>query len=142
MRGEMKLTRVEALRRAAAADHGILATVHADRGVDVVPACFVIEAETVAIPIDRVKPKTSTRLQRTRNLDADPRATLLCEHWDAADWSRLWWVRLSLVRSKESTRRIDQLRRALVERYAQYEAEPFADVLTFRIVGILGWAAG
>jgi hypothetical protein len=141
MRGEMKLTRVEALRRAAAADHGILATLHADRGVDVVPACFVIEAETVAIPIDRVKPKTSTSLQRTRNLDADPRATLLCEHWDPDDWSRLWWVRLGLRRSEETAVTTERLEAALRRRYRQYEDQPFSGVLTFRIVAVLGWSA-
>ena len=31
-----------------------------------------------------------------RNLEADPRATLLVEHWDRSDWSRLWWVRAEL----------------------------------------------
>ena len=30
------------------------------------------------------------------NLAADPRASLLVEHWDAGDWSRLWWVRADL----------------------------------------------
>ena len=50
----------------------------------------------MGVPIDRVKPKESLRLQRERNLEADPRATLLVEHWDPGDWSRLWWVRAEL----------------------------------------------
>ena len=46
--------------------------------------------------IDKVKPKKSSRLQREDNLEADPRGALLVEHWDADDWSRLWWVRADL----------------------------------------------
>ena len=97
----MKLSADEARRRAESADHGVLATLHPTRGVDTVPAAFVIDGDLVAIPIDRIKPKASTDLQRSRNLDADDRASLLCEHWDPLDWSRLWWVRISLRRSHE-----------------------------------------
>ena len=68
---------------------------HAVRGVDAVPVVYVVEGD-VGVPIDLVKPKRSTRLQRQPNLAADPRATLLVEHWDAADWSALWWVRAEL----------------------------------------------
>ena len=50
----------------------------------------------MGVPVDRVKPKSSSRLQRQRNLEADPRAALLVEHWDRGDWSRLWWVRAEL----------------------------------------------
>ncbi len=66
-------------------------------GVDSVPVCFVVDGDLIAIPIDTIKPKRSTRLGRLRNLEADPRATLLVEHWDFDDWSTLWWVRASLV---------------------------------------------
>ena len=78
-------------------DHGILCTVHAERGVDAVPVAYAVDDDGyVGVPIDRVKPKASLRLQRERNLEADPRATLLVEHWDRSDWSRLWWVRAEL----------------------------------------------
>ena len=50
----------------------------------------------VGVPIDRVKPKSSSRLQREDNLEADPRGSLLVEHWETQDWSRLWWVRAQL----------------------------------------------
>ena len=36
----------------------------------------------MGVPIERVKPQVSSRLQRERNLEADPRATLLVAHWD------------------------------------------------------------
>jgi hypothetical protein len=137
----MKLSAEEARRRAAAADHGILATLHPSRGVDAVPAAFMIDGELVAIPIDRVKPKASTDLQRTRNLDADPRASLLCEHWDPVNWSRLWWVRISLRRADEPPEIVAGLEAGLRRRYPQYESAPFAGILTFRIVDITGWSA-
>src|SRR6185312_10108116 len=65
--------------------------------VDAVPVAYVVDADRfVGVPVDRVKPKASLRLQRERNLEADPRATLLAEQWDPDDWSRLWWVRAEL----------------------------------------------
>jgi hypothetical protein len=137
----MHLDRAEALRRATAADHGVLATLHQSRGADLVPACFAIEGDRVAIPVDSVKPKGSTALGRIRNLERDPRATLLVEHWDAADWSRLWWVRLLLVRTAEPAERVAALERALRLRYSQYATAPFVEILTFRIDHIGGWAA-
>ena len=137
----MHLTQDEALRRATAADHGVLATLHGSRGADLVPACFAIEGDRVAIPIDSVKPKGSTALGRIRNLERDPRATLLVEHWDAADWSRLWWVRLLLVRTAEPPERVASLGRALRARYPQYATAPFIEILTFRIDHVGGWAA-
>ena len=137
----MHLTQDEALRRATAADHGVLATLHRSRGADLVPACFAIEGDRVAIPVDSVKPKGSTALGRIRNLERDPRATLLVEHWDAADWSRLWWVRLLLVRTAEPPELVAALEDALRRRYPQYATAPFVEILTFRIDHIGGWAA-
>ena len=137
----MHLTKDEAMRRARAADHGVLATLHASRGADLVPACFAIDGDRVAIPIDSVKPKRSTALGRIRNLERDPRATLLVEHWDAADWSRLWWVRLLLVRTTETPERAAALERVLRNRYPQYTNGPFVEILTFRIDHVGGWAA-
>src|SRR3974390_3471788 len=82
----------EARARLESHDHGILCTVHAERGVDAVPVAYAVDDDGyVGVPIDRVKPKASLPLQRERNLEADPRATLLVEHWDRSDWSRLWW---------------------------------------------------
>ena len=117
----MHLDRDEALRRAAAADHGVLATLNQTRGADLVPACFAIVGDRLAIPIDSVKPKGSTALGRIRNLERDPRATLLVEHWDAGDWSRLWWVRAARSRGSSARPRTSRRwRSALRDRYPQY----------------------
>lgn len=137
----MHLDRDEALSRASAADHAVLATLEPSGGPDLVPVCFAILGDSVAIPIDTVKPKRSTPIARIRNLDRDPRATLLAEHWDPIDWSRLWWVRLALRRSTESAGTVASLVRLLGERYPQYRDAPFSEVLTFRIEGVTGWSA-
>ena len=136
----MHLAIDEALRRATAVDHGVLATLHPSRGADLVPACFAIVEGWVAIPVDSVKPKGSTALGRVRNLERDPRATLLVEHWDPVDWTRLWWVRLLLVRQDAPEDARGRLEAGLRARYRQYETARFVDLLTFRIDHVGGWS--
>lgn len=138
----MRLAEDEARARLAAHDHGILCTLHAERGVDAVPVAYAVDEDGyVGVPIDRVKPKVSSRLQRERNLEADPRATLLVEHWDPGDWSRLWWVRAELHWQPDASRAAT-LGARLADRYPQYRDQPFTQVLVLRIVGVTGWAAG
>jgi PPOX class probable F420-dependent enzyme len=139
----MRLTGTEARARLAAHDHGVLCTVHAERGVDAVPVVYVVdEAGCVGVPVDRVKPKASSRLQRERNLEADPRAALLVEHWDRGDWSRLWWVRAELRwQGDADPAREAELAARLARAYPQYREQPFTRVLVLRIVGVAGWAA-
>ncbi len=139
----MRLADHEAQARLAAHDHGILCTVHPDRGVDAVPVAYALDGGGyVGVPVDRVKPKDSLRLQRERNLEADGRATLLVEHWDGSDWSRLWWVRAELRwQADPDPGRADDLAGRLAGRYPQYRDRPFARVLVLRVVAVSGWAA-
>jgi PPOX class probable F420-dependent enzyme len=138
----MKLAEHEARARLAAHDHGVLSTLHAERGVDAVPVVYVVDDDGfVGIPVDRVKPKASSRLQRERNLEADPRATLLVDHWDRDDWSRLWWVRAELRWQRDAPDRAVALADQLAERFVQYRDRPFTLVLVLRIAGVTGWSA-
>lgn len=143
----MRLTARLARPRLAQHDHGVLGTVHPERGVDTVPVVFAVSGDHLGIPVDVVKPKASTRLQRERNLQADPRASLLIEHWDPTDWSRLWWVRTDLRWEADPDPGTEAaLADLLVSRYAQYQATqegsaPFARVLVFDIVSVSGWSA-
>ncbi len=116
---------------------------HPHRGVDAIPVAFAVDPDgLVGVPVDLVKPKASTRLQRERNLEADPRATLLVEHWDGDDWSKLWWVRAELRWAGDVDHaRAATLSRLLAERYPQYRGEPFERILLLRIVGVRGWSA-
>src|SRR5439155_16121223 len=136
----MRLDEDEARARLAAHDHGVLCTVHAQRGVDAVPVVYAVDAGFVGVPVDRVKPKASSRLQRERNLETDPRGTLLVDHWDRDDWSRLWWVRAELRWQRDAAGREAALAARLAERYPQYRDQPFVRVLVLRIVGVTGWA--
>jgi PPOX class probable F420-dependent enzyme len=136
----MKLDENEARARLARHDHGILCTVHHERGVDAVPVAYAVHDGCIGVPIDQVKPKTSSRLQRERNLEDDPRATLLIERWDNDDWSQLWWVRAEL-RWQHDEALADALATRLSQRYAQYRDRPFHRVLVLRIVAVTGWSA-
>lgn len=122
-------------------DHGVLSTLNPSRGIDSVPVCFAVDGDVVGIPIDTVKPKRSTRLGRLRNLETDPRATLLVEHWDADDWSALWWVRVTLehVSSDEATRA--GLRDRLVAKHPQYAHGGIDDVIVLRVTDVHQWQA-
>jgi hypothetical protein len=105
---------------------------------------YVVDEDgCVGVPVDRVKQKSSSRLQRERNLEADPRAALLVEHWDRGDWSRLWWVRAELRwQGDAAAARAADLAARLALAYPQYRDQPFTRVLVLRVVGVTGWAAG
>ena len=127
--------------RLVAADHGVLATLHHRRGVDLVPVCFVVHERQVIVPIETVKPKSTVALQRRKNLEADPRASLLVEGWDRDDWTRLWWVRAELQWSgvgRQTQAAVDPLLRA---KYAQYRDADLTDLLGFTITRTSGWEA-
>lgn len=146
----VRLSPEDARARLVAHDHGVLATVHPVRGVDAVPCVYAVvsgldrdlDPDLVGVPVDTVKPKASGPLQRERNLLADPRATLLAEQWDAADWSRLWWVRAELAYVAEpSADDVEALAERLAERYVQYRDRPFSGMLVLRVGAVTGWAA-
>lgn len=137
----MRLSDTDAWSRLATADHGVLATLHPERGADLVPVVFAVVDRLVAIPIDAVKPKFTTRLQRLANLERDPRCALLVEHY-ASDWGELWWVRVHGRGVEVTARQLETYRDPLAERYPAY-AKPGA--ITGGIVitpdGITGWSA-
>jgi hypothetical protein len=139
----MKLSPEDARARLAAQVHGVCCTLHSERGPDPVPVVYALDDDDfVGIPIDRVKPKSSPLLQRELNLQADPRAALLVEHWDSSDWSRLWWVRADLRPEDDpSAARVDDLAARLARTVPQYADKPFHRVLVLRVVGLTGWAA-
>ena len=137
----MRLDHSECLRRASLADHGVLATLHPQRGVDAVPVCFALDTDRVVVPVDREKPKRTSALQRVENLRGDPRATLLCEHWDAEHWDRLWWVRLTLRSDDLAAPDRDEMTDALRLKYPQYRTAEFHSVLVFAVVASAGWSA-
>lgn len=139
----MRLTDTDARARLAAHVHGVLCTMHPERGPDPLPVVYAVDGDGyLGVPIDSVKPKSSTRLRREVNLESDSRAALLVEHWDPDDWSRLWWVRAHLRHLAHAEPACvedlsDRLRRAV----PQYAGAPFHRLLVFRILAVSGWTA-
>jgi PPOX class probable F420-dependent enzyme len=118
----------------------VLATIGPDGAPDLVPVVFApVGPRTLVTPIDQ-KPKTTRRLHRLDNIDADPRVSLLAQHWDS-DWERLWWVRAegrgNVVKSIGS-----EPARALAERYPPYrERPPAGPWVLVEIERLVGWQA-
>lgn len=138
----MRWGSAQATARLRAASHGILATIHPQRGPDLLPVVYVTCEEHLTIPIDKVKSKSTDKLQRETNLTRDPRAALLVEQWDDADWSRLWWVRADLVYLVDpSPAIVDALTERLAAAVPQYGSKPFHRILVFRVTRVSGWAA-
>jgi len=97
-----------------------LATVSLGGQPHLVPVCFAFVDGAFFVPIDE-KPKRGTTLARVQNIERDPRATLLIDHY-ADDWSQLAWLRFdcgAAVLSSGSERPdvVTELRR----RYLQYQ---------------------
>jgi PPOX class probable F420-dependent enzyme len=132
----VRLTPDEAWSLLRASDHGVLATVHPERGVDAVPVVFAVHGDRVLLPVDTVKAKSTTRLQRLVNLAADRRCAVLVDHYDE-DWSRLWWVRV------HGTATVVDGRDDALARFPPYR-EPGAVAATIVVVPgvVTGWRAG
>src|SRR5215213_9772551 len=69
----------------------VLATVSPDGAPHVVPVVFALWNGVVYTAIDSKK-KSTHALRRLANIEANPRVSLLVDHYDH-DWSQLWWVR-------------------------------------------------
>ena len=138
----MRLSEDRAFELLRANSHGFMATQHPERGIDVGPTVFAVVGRHLGSPVDLVKPKASTRLQRERNLEHEPRATLAVERWDRDDWSRLWWVRARLRWTGPGPdERTEPIADRLAELFVQYRDKPFASIHVFEIESVSGWAA-
>jgi PPOX class probable F420-dependent enzyme len=119
-----------------------LATVGPDGAPHLVPLCFALDGEVVYWAVDH-KPKRSTRLRRVDNLRADPRCSLLVDHYDE-DWTRLWWVRLDArARVVDDVAERARALALLAAKYPQYQVTPpRGALLAVRVERWLGWSAG
>lgn len=104
----------------AEARRATLATIAPDGHPRLVPICFVVIDDAVWSPLDE-KPKAIAdprRLARVRDIERDPRVTVLVDRW-SEDWSKLRWLRLDgqaeLVETTEPA-----VAAALRSKYAQY----------------------
>lgn len=113
----------EMRRRFAGARVARLATVRPDGRPHLVPITFALDSDRVVTAVDH-KPKTTTDLQRLRNVAANPSVSLLVDHYED-DWSRLWWVRVdgraTIVESGPERERVIPLLR---DKYPHYREDP------------------
>jgi PPOX class probable F420-dependent enzyme len=147
----MRLDPAEARSRFAAAPVLRLATAGADLQPHLVPCTFVVDdAGRVAIGIDD-KPKASARLRRLKNIDANPRVSMLVDRYDD-DWTRLWWARADGIAAveREGGERDGGERdggehaahwRLLVAKYPQYGGQPQSGpVIVVTVESWTGWS--
>jgi PPOX class probable F420-dependent enzyme len=134
----------EAIARLASARVARLATVRPHGRPHLVPLVFALvdraDGPVAYWAVDR-KPKTGPTLQRIRNLEANPAAELLADGYDE-DWSRLWWVRASVMgREVLEPEEREQALEALAEKYPQYRTQrPQGRVFGLELTAIRGWS--
>ena len=93
-----------------------LATVAADGTPHLVPVVFAVQGQTVFTAVDG-KPKSTRRLKRLANIAANPRVSMLVDHY-ADDWSTLWWIRAD---GEAKVVEDDSARDLLRSKYPQYQ---------------------
>jgi PPOX class probable F420-dependent enzyme len=117
------MDRAEALERLAAARVGHFASITPQGHPHLVVVTFVVIGLNVVHMVDE-KPKVTQRLQRLRNVETTPTASLLVDHYDE-DWDSLWWVRVDgEVTVEKDTRNWWEARARLKGKYRQYRNAP------------------
>lgn len=86
------MTPEQARQRFATARVARLATVDRDGRPHLVPITFAVADPDVVYSAVDAKPKRGTALRRLANVEANPRVSLLVDHYEE-DWDALWWVR-------------------------------------------------
>jgi PPOX class probable F420-dependent enzyme len=119
-----------------------LATRDAAGQPHLVPITFALDGDAIVTAVDH-KPKRTTDLRRLRNIAADPRVSVLADHYED-DWSMLWWVRadggarILQPGAPEHGRAVARL----AERYEQYrERPPEGPAIAIAVRRWTGWRA-
>src|SRR5262249_18403250 len=137
----MRMTASDARRRFAAARVARLATVTSSGTPHIVPVTFAVDGDLIYTAVD-AKPKTTTVLQRLRNIRANSAVAVLTDQYRAAG-RRLWWAGAEgqAVVLDEPGAMLAPVRR-LVERYPQYqESPPEGPVIVVSVHRWSGWQA-
>lgn len=131
--------------RFAAARVARLGTATPGGAPHVVPVVFVLESEggpdLVWIAVDS-KPKSSRRLRRLANIEANPRVSVLVDHYDE-DWDALWWVRadgsasIEDAGSREGASAVARLR----AKYPQDAEATLGPLIRIEVDHWSGWSA-
>jgi PPOX class probable F420-dependent enzyme len=133
----------EARRRFTDARVARLATAGPECRPHLVPVTFAVECgpegDTVYSAVD-AKPKSTRRLRRLANIEANPAVSLLVDHY-SDDWDTLWWVRADGLAAIHRTPPAGA-RALLAARYDQYRRHsPEGPFVVVRIETWRGWSA-
>ena len=131
----MNVTRFLAAHRVAR-----LATITPGGRPHIVPVVYASKGKLIYIALDEKRKRVAPmRLQRVRNIAANPRVSLLVDRY-AEDWRKLAWVRLDGIarivpRGREHQTGIKVLR----DKYPQYrkmklESRPLIEITIERVV--------
>lgn len=106
-----------------------------------VPFTFVLDGDRIYSAVD-AKPKTTTSLQRLRNIRANPRVAVLADHYDE-DWGSLWWVRADgRAAVLDEPGQMARPLALLTRRYPQYrQVPPAGPVIAVDVERWTGWSA-
>lgn len=100
-----------------------------------------MSGRNLLVPVDTVKPKRSTDLQRVRNLNAEPRCALLVDHY-SDDWDELWWVRVTGTAMPCPPNEFAGATALLAARHPQYSGEgSVVSVYVITALRVTGWSA-
>jgi PPOX class probable F420-dependent enzyme len=131
----------EARGRFAAARVVRMATVDTTGRPHVVPVCFALAGDTIYSAVD-AKPKSTPDLKRLRNLEANPRAALLADHYEES-WTRVWWARADGTARLHEPGEPEHTRAAelLAARYEQYGDDlPEGRAIAIEVQRWSGWS--
>ncbi|MGH9067735.1 MAG: TIGR03668 family PPOX class F420-dependent oxidoreductase [Acidimicrobiales bacterium] len=141
------LTAEECRRRLSEARVARLATAGPGGRPHLVPICFALDrsATELCSAVD-AKPKSGRPLRRLVNLAANPRASVLVDHYEE-DWAGLWWVRVDgpavVVDPAGDPDRHRVATGLLRARYAQYADHALTGpLLVLSVERLTGWTAG
>jgi PPOX class probable F420-dependent enzyme len=117
-----------------------LATADTGGRPHIVPIVFATEGDRVWTAVDD-KPKRTRALRRIDNARANPRVSVLADHYEE-DWTRLWWVRADGMARVLDVADAARGMELLCERYPPYRLRPPAGpVIEIAVSHWTGWAA-
>lgn len=113
-----------------------LATVAADGAPRVVPIVFAVTGGVLITAVDH-KPKSTTRLRRLDDIEANPTVSVLVDEY-AEGWDQLWWARADGVATVHESYDLGPL----VAKYPDYrEQPPQGPVIAVEVTRWSGWSA-
>jgi PPOX class probable F420-dependent enzyme len=117
-----------------------LATADTGGRPHVVPIVFAVAGDRIWTAVDD-KPKRTRALRRLENARANPRVSVLADHYEE-DWDALWWVRADGMARVIDVADAPRGMALLAERYPVYRSRPPAGpVVEIAVQHWSGWSA-